>query len=473
MLNSAEVRAAELPVFQRAITHSPRELPIFTVQQNHAEFDGITLQLNGSQQVPTVFFDTFGCQMNVADSDMLADLLTARGYQTTLDSEEADLIIVNTCSVRKRAENRALAKISEHAGVKAKRRPNQALWVVGCMAERMGESLRKQIPGVNRVIGATKIEDLQHDIDHYLEDTRQHTEIESERPVSVSTFMPVMRGCDNFCTYCIVPHVRGREHSVPAETLVRRITNIVSRGGKEIVLLGQNVNSYRDDTLDFAGLLEKLHSIEGLQRIRFTTSHPKDLSERLIDAFADLPKLCNHLHLPVQSGSTRVLARMNRKYSREEYLGLVERIRNRTPEIDLTTDVMVGFPGETEEDYNDTIDLFSQVQFTSAFMFAFSAREGTAACEMDDQVADDVKKDRLSRLIEMQTETTKSAYRSMVGKRVSVLVAARKTREDHAYLGQNSGCKRVLLRSESDLTGTIIDAQVRESSGMTLIAEQT
>ncbi len=411
--------------------------------------------------------------MNVADSDMLADLLAARGYQTTLDSEKADLIVVNTCSVRKRAEDRAMAKISEHAGVKAKRRPDQALWVVGCMAERMGDSLKTQIPGVNRVIGATRIEELQHDIDHYLEDTQRRAEEVTTGSVSVSTFIPIMRGCDNFCSYCIVPHVRGREHSVPSEELVSRIASVVSRGGKEIVLLGQNVNSYRDGNVDFTGLLERLHSIAGLERIRFTTSHPKDLSERLIDAFADLPKLCSHLHLPVQSGSTRILTRMNRKYSREEYLRLVERIRHKVPQIDLTTDVMVGFPGETDDDYQDTIDLFTQVRFTSAFMFAFSSREGTAAYEMTDQVADEVKKDRLSRLIEMQTETTKSVYGAMVGEQVSVLATARKGRNLGEFLGQDFGCKRVLVRSEADLTGTIFETRVRESSGMTLIAEQT
>ena len=421
--------------------------------------------------MPTVFFETFGCQMNVADSDMLAHLLAARGYARAQRARDADLIVVNTCSVREHAEKRAKTRLDEYAKAK---RSSQTLWAVGCMAQRLGDTLKQEIEGIDRVIGAKSIEHIAHDIDSILADMATSVVESGEQAVSsapVSVFLPVIRGCDNYCAYCIVPYVRGNEHSIPAQTVCDRATGLVARGAKEITLLGQNVNSYHDGVVEFPDLLRKLHEIEGLERIRFITSHPKDLSNGLIAAIAQLPKVCNHIHLPVQSGSTRILEAMNRKYSREDYLRLIDKIRDRMPEADITTDVMVGFPGETEADHRDTLALFEQVRFTAAFTFLYSPREGTAAARLPHQVPEDVKRERLNELIAMQTEITRGYYNSMVGRIVEVLFARKQERKSRAWTGRDYGAKRVLLSCDNDPAGTILRVKVRESSGMTLIAE--
>jgi tRNA-2-methylthio-N6-dimethylallyladenosine synthase len=421
--------------------------------------------------MPTLFIETFGCQMNVADSDLLAGLLAARGFARVERAEEADLVIVNTCSVREHAEKRARARIAEYAGAKARAARPRALWVVGCMAERLGDTLKQTIPGVDRVIGATRVEHLAHDIDGYLAGVTEAGDAGSGGG-AVTAFLPVMRGCDNFCAYCIVPYVRGREHSVTAAVLVNQAKGMVDRGVREITLLGQNVNSYRDGGTDFADLLRRLHDIEGLARIRFTTSHPKDCGEKLIRTVAELPKACGHIHLPVQAGSTSVLTRMNRKYTREEYLRVVDRIREYMPEADLTTDIMVGFPGETDREYGETLSLVERVRFTTAFMFAYSEREGTKAATMEGQVPRRIRKERLERLIDIQTAITREWYESMVGRTVSVLFTQRQQRRDRAWMGQDYGCKRVLLACREELAGTILDVRVARSTGMTLICER-
>ncbi len=408
--------------------------------------------------------------MNVADSNLLLDLFLARGYTQSDSSGDADVVIVNTCSVRKKAEQRALARIGEYAGHKKKSNRSQQLWVVGCMAERLGDDLKKEIPGVDRVIGATRVEYLAHDIDGLL--IEQHPGGSADR-AGTSMYVPVTRGCDNFCTYCIVPYVRGREHSVSCREIVRQVGSLVSQGTVEVVLLGQNVNSYHDGATGFAGLIEQLVQIDGLKRLRFTTSHPKDLSDELIEVVARSPKVCNHIHLPVQSGSTKILEAMNRGYTREHYLSLIEKIRDKIPDVDLTTDVMVGFPGETEEDFRQTLWLFEQVRYTTAFMFAYSPREGTAAAKMAAQLDQATKKRRLNTLIAMQMEITREHYASMIGKEVSVMFTERQKGRDRAWMGQDFGAKRVLFDCDDDLAGTILNVRIKQSSGMTLIAERT
>ncbi len=421
----------------------------------------------------TVFFETYGCQMNVADSDRLAEMLAHEGYGRASGPSSADLVVINTCSVRENAERRARGRIAELAGVKRKQNPGQQLWVVGCMAERLGPRLAEEIPGVDRVIGTTEMETLGERIGEYLrhaEGTLSSRTVES----GICSFVPVMRGCNNFCAYCIVPYVRGRERSVPVPDVEDEVKRAVDRGTKEVTLLGQNVNSYRDPAsgADFPALLRRLHSIEGLLRIRFTTSHPRDCTEELIRTMAELPKLCEHMHLPVQAGSTRVLASMNRGYSREDYLRIVDTLRARMPDIDLTTDVMCGFPGEAANDFGETLALFREVRFTSAFMFAFSPREGTAAATLADQVPHAEAQRRLRELIELQTTITKERYASMVGRSVRVLFTERQQGRERAWMGQDYGCKRVLLTCDSELSGTIFDVRVRASTGMTLVGER-
>jgi tRNA-2-methylthio-N6-dimethylallyladenosine synthase len=281
-----------------------------------------------------------------------------------------------------------------------------------------------------------------------------------------------MRGCDNFCGYCIVPYVRGREHSVPLESILAKARDLTERGAREITLLGQNVNSYRDGGRDFAALLEELHGVERVRRIRFTTSHPKDLNQRLIRAVATLPRVCRHLHLPVQSGSSRILSAMNRRYNREEYLAKIEAVRALAPDIDISTDVMTGYPGETEADFRETLSLLDKARFTAAFMFAYSPRRGTAAAKSPDQVPEEIRRERLREIITFQTEITRSRYDNMVGNTAQVLITGRQEKKERAWMGQDNGCKRVLIHCEDELAGTILDVRITASTGMTLIGER-
>ena len=416
------------------------------------------------------YLETYGFQMNSADSDMLSGLLQSRGYEIVETADDADLVVVNTCSVRQHAEDKAKGRITEFCGRK-KRHAGQQIWVIGCMAERMGDELKKQLPGIDRVIGAPMMEQMPELIDGFLAD-QIHGDMTDSRPRSgISAFLPVMRGCDNFCTYCIVPHVRGREHSIPADQIIDSARKLIDSGTLEITLLGQNVNSYKDEETGFPQLLYKLHEIEGLKRIRFMTSHPKDLSNDLITAYADLPKLSRHLHLPVQSGSSKILDAMNRHYTREHYLGLIDKVRAAVPDIDITTDVMVGFPGETDEDFEATMEMFREVRYTAAFMFAYSSREGTPAASFKGQVDEAVKKVRLSRLIDMQTLITKEHYASMVGKTVSTLFTERQNKRTGSFIGFDDHFKKVAVVSENNLSGRIELVRVVSTTGMTLAGE--
>jgi tRNA-2-methylthio-N6-dimethylallyladenosine synthase len=420
--------------------------------------------------MPSVFFQTFGCQMNVADSDALLRAFAARGYETVSTPDEADLIVVNTCSVRDHAEARAQARIAEYAAVK-KRRPGTRLWVVGCMAERLGETLKEKIRGIDTLIGAPELADADAAVQRHLDKNEYAAAALPEPPVS--EFVPVMRGCDNFCAYCVVPFVRGRETSIAAENIERAVKERAGRGVREVTLLGQNVNSYNDNGIDFADLLRRVAGVEGILRVRFTTSHPKDLSEKLVRTVAETPKICRHIHLPVQSGSDRILSLMNRRYTTAHYLSLVELIRKALPDVDITTDLLVGFPSETEAEFEATLQLAEQVRFTTAFMFAYSARPGTAAAGLNDDVPRDVKIRRLNRLIQLQTDVTRSIYKSMIGKTLELLVYGPIAKKDGPFLkGRDNGCKRILLPCTGVKAGTILRAHAVHSSGMTLIAER-
>jgi tRNA-2-methylthio-N6-dimethylallyladenosine synthase len=422
--------------------------------------------------MPSVFFETFGCQMNVADSDILAHALAARGYYRAESGTAADLVVINTCSVRERAEIRAKARIAEYARHKKKNKHNQQLWVVGCMAQRLGKALITEIPGVDRVVGAKDLVTFVSDIDAVL-NVSPLARRADEGTAQVSAFVPIMRGCNNFCSYCVVPYVRGEEQSIPASQLENTVRELIDKGVKEITLLGQNVNSYSDGVCDFAELLGKMHCLDGLERIRFTTSHPKDCSMKLIRSVAGLPKVCKHIHLPVQSGSSRILGLMNRNYTREAYLERIEAIKQEVPGVDITTDAMVGFPSETEEDFQYTLSLFENVKYTTAFMFAYSKRDGTAAATMPDDVAVNKKKERLAALIDVQTKITKEHYASMVGKELDVLFTERQRGRENLWMGQDNGSKRVLLSCDDSIAGTILHVRVNRSSGMTLICERT
>jgi len=408
--------------------------------------------------------------MNVADSDALRNALAGRGCETAAAPDEADLIVVNTCSVREHAEVRARGRIAELAAIKA-RRPGCRLWVVGCMAARMGERLKQDIPGIDEAVPAEELADPERVVRERLD--LKETNGAAGPVRGISEFVPVMRGCDNYCAYCVVPYVRGRERSVAAEEIIREIRSRAGNGMREVTLLGQNVNSYRDGGLDFPDLLKLVAAINGMERVRFTTSHPKDCTEKLVITMAESPKICRHIHLPVQSGSDRILGLMNRNYTAGRYRSLIAMIRDHLPDADITTDILVGFPSETESEFQETMHLVRDARFTTAFMFAYSVREGTAAARLPDDVPREEKIDRLNRLIALQTEITRGQYADMVGRELEMMVYGPVEKRNGTFLrGQDRGCRRMLLACSGIPAGTILPVRAVRSSGMTLIAER-
>jgi len=357
---------------------------------------------------------SYGCQMNDYDSELMAGLLEETGYERVDRPEKADVIVVNTCCVRETAERKVWGLLGTLKRLK-RRKPDLVIAVTGCLPQQNGaaENIRRRFPHVDLVIGTHN----RHELPRLVEEVRVAREplcavwreageviegLPVRRESKLSAWVPIMFGCDNFCTYCVVPYVRGRERSRRPEDIIREVETLVAQGYREVTLLGQNVNSYGrglDPPTDFATLLERLDRVEGLWRIRYTTSHPRDFTQRLIDVIANSEKVCEHFHLPVQAGSNRILRRMHRGYTREDYLHLVDGIRAAVPGASITTDIMVGFPGETEEDFQDTLELVRQVQFDQAFTFVYNPRKGTPAARMPDQVPAEVKSRCIQELI--------------------------------------------------------------------------
>jgi len=411
--------------------------------------------------------------MNTADSDTIHQLLSQRGFVLNDSHINSDLIVVNTCSVREAAEKRARARISEFANGK-KNHQGQKLWVTGCMAERLGDALILDIPGIDLIIGAKQMERIDDVVESQFPKCQDDDNPSASifQKTTVTDFVPIMRGCDNYCAYCVVPYVRGREMSVPYDTIESTVKQKVDAGIKEITFLGQNVNSYSHDGIDFPELLSRMASISGLERIRFTTSHPKDCTERLVDVMASSPKIATHFHLPFQAGADRVLSLMNRKYTSSHYRKLIDMIKKRIPDVDLTADILVGFPSETDAEFRETLSLVKDVRFTTAFMFAYSPREGTAAAAMPEEISKAEKMARLAELIALQTEITREIYEKTVGREFEVLITDRQQKRDMAWMGQDRGCKRVLISCENAVAGMIFNVRAVRSSGMTLIAER-
>jgi tRNA-2-methylthio-N6-dimethylallyladenosine synthase len=388
----------------------------------------------------SLFIQTIGCQMNVYDSERMAAALSAQGYTAALTPEAADLVIVNTCSVRAKSEQKAFSYIGRLEAAK-RRRPGMLVGVAGCVAQQEGARLVARAPHVDLVIGTRAVERLAGMVRRAEAGERPVVEVDLALPAgdgaapepdpapartdgAVSRFITIMRGCDNFCAYCVVPHVRGREASRRPEVIVAEVRATVEAGTREITLLGQNVNSYgvKEGLPPFAELLARVNAVEGLARIRFTTSHPKDLTPALIGAFGRLEKLCPHIHLPVQSGSDRVLARMNRRYTRGHYLDIVSKLRDSLPQIAVTTDMIVGFPGETRADFEATLDLMRQVQFDSLFAFIYSDRPQAPATLLPDKIPFAEKRERLQELLRFQDAITRSKNAALVGTVQEVMV---------------------------------------------------
>jgi tRNA-2-methylthio-N6-dimethylallyladenosine synthase len=427
-----------------------------------------------------VFLVTLGCQMNVYDSEVLKGILSQKGYSTTNMPEEASLIIVNTCSVREHAETRAIGRLNELSRYKLEN-PEVKLAVIGCMAQRLGEKFLKEVPALDFVLGTEELFKLPD----YLEKKGKNPTVDlsfselknigslPQRKNKFSSFAAISRGCENFCSYCIVPYVRGPEKNRKVSEIIREVQCLTESGCKEVTLIGQNVNSYKDNGCDFADLLGEVSKTD-IQRIRFMTSHPKDLSQKLINAMLVLDKVCEHLHLPLQSGSDKILKRMNRNYTALAYLQLAGSVKEKVESLSLTTDLIVGFPGETEEDFQRTLEMVERVEFDSAFMFKYSPREGTQAFLIEDDVPNEVKLERLQTLIELQKKIAQKKNKNLNGKTEEVLIDGKSKRDKASWKGKGRSNKTVIIpkgENDNNLLGEIVKVKITGADSFTLFGE--
>ncbi len=422
---------------------------------------------------------TLGCQMNVHDSETLAGMLNQMGFEPVDTREEADLILYNTCAVRKNAENKALGNVIWLKELK-KKNPNLIICVGGCMTQEpaMAQRIKKNYPFVDMVFGTHNLYRFPQLLYRVLTERSAVVEVLQvdgdiaeglpiQRNNPYVAYITVMYGCNNFCSYCIVPYVRGRERSRSMKDILTEAKLLCDSGTKEIMLLGQNVNSYGGGGSEFAELLYKIDSL-GIERIRFMTSHPKDISDELIAAYGELKHLCKQLHLPVQSGNDAILKAMNRGYSREHYLSLVEKMRKTCPDVGLTTDIIVGFPGETEQQFLDTMSLVEQVRYDSAFTFVYSQRPGTRAAKMQDDTPDAVKSERIQQLIALQQEISEQVCEAQVGRTEQVLIEGESSRSEGFVNGRTDRGHMVNIQGETSLIGQILPVKIQSAGRNTL-----
>ena len=437
-----------------------------------------------------LFIETYGCQMNVADSEVVASVMKMAGYDVTDDIESADAVLINTCSIRDNAEQKIFSRLSQLSAMRKKRGSRFIVGIIGCMAERMKETLINE-HGVDIVAGPDSYLDLPNlvaaaengekaiNIDLSLTETYRNVIPARIGGSKIGGFISIMRGCNNFCSYCIVPYTRGRERSREPGSILNELHDLQAKGFKEVTLLGQNVNSYRyvspnDGTVvDFAALLGMVADAAPEMRVRFTTSHPKDMSDEIIAMIASRKNICNHIHLPVQSGSNTVLKAMNRKYTREWYLDRIAAIRRMIPDCGISTDMFTGFHGETEEDFEQTLSLMREVGFDSAFMFKYSERPGTFASKfLPDNVAEDVKIDRLNRMIALMNELSLESNRRDVGKTFEILVEGYSKRSHSDMQGRTQQNKVVVFPASGEQPGDFITVKVNSVSSATLLGER-
>ena len=435
---------------------------------------------------PTCCVVTFGCQMNARDSEKLAGILERVGYQLIEDESEADFVIYNTCTVRDNANQRVYGRLGALKN-KKKKNPGMKIALCGCMMQEATviEKLKKSYRFVDLIFGThniykfaelltTSFEEEGMIIDIWKDTDKIVEDLPVERKYSFKSGINIMFGCNNFCSYCIVPYVRGKERSRASADIVREIEQLVKDGVVEVMLLGQNVNSYGtnlEENITFAGLLEKIEKIEGLERIRFMTPHPKDLSEELIQLMKKSKKICRHLHLPMQSGSTEVLKNMRRDYTKESYLALAKRIREEIPDISITTDIIVGFPGERKIDVDDTIDVIEQVKFDSAFTFIYSKRTGTPAAAMEDQVPEEEVKVQFNRVLKTVQEVSKERMHLLTGKTMEVLLEEVNDHDSNMLTGKLSNNATVHVKANKDMIGKIVPVKLLECRGFYYMGE--
>ena len=427
---------------------------------------------------------TLGCQMNERDSETLAGMLTEMGYEQIDDRNQADIAIINTCSVRDHADRRFFGMLGQLKKIKEKN-PGFIVCVCGCMMQQQHiiDQIKEKYPWVDIIFGTHNIHRFPRLLGNVISEKEKQIEIwedggeiveglPSKRLYKHKAFVNIMFGCNNFCTYCIVPYTRGRERSRRPEDILAEIRRLADDGVKEITLLGQNVNSYKGEGgVDFADLLRMINEVDGIERIRFMTSHPKDLSDRLIDVYRDCDKVCSFFHLPVQSGNDNILKRMNRRYTADDYMELVRKLREARPDISLTTDIIVGFPGETEEEFEDTLKLVEAVNFDSAFTFMYSKRKGTPAAEYDDQIPEEIKHDRFDRLVETVNRCAADRNARFIGQITPVLVEGVSKSDEGCVTGRNPQNKIVNFPGDASLTGTIVNVKISEAGTFSLVGK--
>ncbi|MEJ2490292.1 MAG: tRNA (N6-isopentenyl adenosine(37)-C2)-methylthiotransferase MiaB [Desulfuromonadales bacterium] len=432
------------------------------------------------------YLETFGCQMNVVDSERIVDLLAGIGYRPVDKPERADLILLNTCAVRDKAVRKAYGHLGRFKPLK-ERKPDLIIGMGGCIAQQEGKELLQEFPYLDLVFGTHNVHRLPELVQNVAEhrvrceetdfldrETRLQLFPSRSGQEAYTRFVTVMQGCDNYCSYCVVPLVRGREISRPSAEILAEVRSLAEQGIREVTLIGQNVNSYgikEERELSFAGLLEEVNRIDGIERIRFTTSHPKDLSDALVDCFGRLPKLCKHLHLPVQSGANPILQAMNRGYTRERYLEIVSRLKQVCPDIRLTTDVIVGFPGETADDFAETLSLLEEVRFAEIYSFIYSPRGGTAAAERVDPTTAEVKQARFDRMLARQQQISRETWQADVGSCQEILVEGESKMGQGQMFGRNTWNRIVNFAGPPDLGGRLVTVRIVKSYRNSLLGE--
>lgn len=424
----------------------------------------------------------YGCQMNKSDSEHYAGQLKELGYKFTEDYHNTDLIVINTCCVRETAEKKIYGKIGELKHIKEEN-PSMIICVVGCMAQKDGDSILHTYPYVDLILGTSYINNLKEILENYIkaenpkikarindDEVLRPSEFDGQfsRNSTYSAWIPIMYGCDNFCTYCIVPYVRGRERSRAKKDILNEIKNAIRNNYKEVTLLGQNVNSYGNDLGEidaFSALLKEIANLDGLKRVRFMTSHPHDMSDELIRTVSQNDIICKHFHVPVQSGSTKIMEKMNRGYTRESYLELIRKIKDQCPDAIITTDIIVGFPGETKEDFDETISIVKEIEYDASYSFIYSKRSGTPAATFKDQIPENIKKERFNKLMSVQNEISNKKNESLIDKVVEVMIDGESDKDPDVMSGRTEGDRLVLWPKDGRMfiPGDIVNIKIIKS----------
>ncbi len=431
---------------------------------------------------PHYFIETFGCQMNVADSELVAGMLQKCGYSETRDMTRADVIFMNTCAIREKAEETVHHRLDSIQHLK-KHKPEMIFGVLGCMAQNLKNDLLESKPYVDVILGPDSYrripeiinkrkEQNGHEVDTRLSKFEVYDDLLPSRHEGVNAHISISRGCDKFCTFCIVPFTRGRERSRSNASIIREVEDAVDKGFTEITLLGQNVNSYRTEEGKFPQLLEQVAKVSGVERIRYMSPHPQDMDDHLLQIMSEYENICNYVHLPLQAGSDRILQRMNRTYTKTEFLNLVDKIRVYIPGCSISTDIIVGFPGETNTEYEETLDVMNKVIFDRAFMFKYSSRPGTKAAEYTDQIDEDIKQERLARLIDLQQTHTLEANQRHIGKVLKVMVEKESKKSHLQWSGRTEGNMGVIFDKNDEQIKDIVDILIHDAQGVSMFGNR-